>query len=336
MTFRGQRWSVDPRSHSRCRMASIQKLPNGKRRARYRDASGREHARHFDRKVDAQRWLDEVTASIVTGQYVDPNAGRITFREYAEQWRAAQVHRPNSQAHVETMLRRHAYPTFGDRPLASILPSEVQVWVRRLSDGEVGRKPLAPATVAVLHSVVSSIMKAAVRDRRIPSNPCEGTRLPRKERRQVVPPTTEQVELLADRSSRAAGTGDVRGRHRCAPGRGDGTDARPGRPRAPRGTHRTAADPGGGRAAGVRSAEDRGEPSDRPAAGRGGRGICAARRGPPAYATTSSSPSTVRRSVVRRSDIGGDRWPRPLAPSGTGLHSLRHYYASLLIRHGEV
>ena len=45
-------------------MASIQKFPNGKRRARYRDASGREHARHFDRKVDDQRWLDEVTASI--------------------------------------------------------------------------------------------------------------------------------------------------------------------------------------------------------------------------------------------------------------------------------
>ena len=81
------------------------------------------------------------------------------------------VHRPNSQAHVETMLRRHAYPTFGDRPLASIVPSEVQVWVRRLSDGGVGRKPLAPATVAVLHAVVSSIMKGAVRDR--PTDPVE-------------------------------------------------------------------------------------------------------------------------------------------------------------------
>ena len=261
-------------------MASIQKLPNGKRRARYRDASGREHARHFDRKVDAQRWLDEVTASIVTGQYVDPNAGRITFREYAEQWRAAQVHRPNSQAHVETMLRRHAYPTFGDRPLASIVPSEVQVWVRRLSDGGAGRKPLAPATVAVLHSVVSSIMKAAVRDRRIPSNPCEGTRLPRKERRQVVPPTTEQVTLLAETVPPelrglvmfVAGTGVRQGEamgltlDRVDLERRDGT-------------HRTAADPGGGRAAGVRSAEDTGELSNRSAAGRGGRGVAQARRG---------------------------------------------------------
>jgi hypothetical protein len=56
-------------------MASIQKVPNGKRRARYRDASGREHTRHRDRKVDAQRWLHEVTASIVTGLVRRPERG---------------------------------------------------------------------------------------------------------------------------------------------------------------------------------------------------------------------------------------------------------------------
>jgi hypothetical protein len=49
-------------------MASIQKRPNGSWRARYRDLDGRENARHFTRRVDAQRWLDEITTSIVTGQ----------------------------------------------------------------------------------------------------------------------------------------------------------------------------------------------------------------------------------------------------------------------------
>ena len=56
-------------------MASIKKRADGKYRARYRDGAGKEHARHFERKVDAQRWLDEVTASMVTGQYVDPRRG---------------------------------------------------------------------------------------------------------------------------------------------------------------------------------------------------------------------------------------------------------------------
>lgn len=79
-------------------MASISKQPGGRWRARYRDQAGKEHAKHFARKVDATRWLDEVTAAIVTGQYVDPNADRVTFREYAEQWRVIQAHRASSQA----------------------------------------------------------------------------------------------------------------------------------------------------------------------------------------------------------------------------------------------
>lgn len=106
-------------------MASLAKRPNGKWRARYRDAAGKQHARHFARKADAQRWLDEVTTSVVTGTYVDPGAGRALFRDYAEQWRHAQVHRPNTVVHVEGLLRRHAYPTFGDRPISSMLPSEI-------------------------------------------------------------------------------------------------------------------------------------------------------------------------------------------------------------------
>jgi hypothetical protein len=52
---------------------SIARRPNGKWRARYRDETGHEHTRHFDRKVDAQQWLDQVTATVVTGTYADPN-----------------------------------------------------------------------------------------------------------------------------------------------------------------------------------------------------------------------------------------------------------------------
>lgn len=66
-------------------MASIRKRPDGKWRARYRDADGKEHAKHFTRKIDAQGWLDDVTAAVVTGQYVDPRAGRITYRQWYQQ-----------------------------------------------------------------------------------------------------------------------------------------------------------------------------------------------------------------------------------------------------------
>jgi hypothetical protein len=48
--------------------------PDGTDRPRYRDGHGRKPPRHVEREVDAQRWLDEVTAAMVTGDYVDPAA----------------------------------------------------------------------------------------------------------------------------------------------------------------------------------------------------------------------------------------------------------------------
>ncbi|SHF97976.1 tyrosine-type recombinase/integrase [Geodermatophilus nigrescens] len=190
-------------------MASIARRPDGTHRARFCDAAGREHARHFKRKVDAQRWLDEMTAAMVTGQYVDPAAGRLTVREYAEQWRAAQVHRPSTAAHVETMLRRHVYPTLGHKRLASVLPSDVQTLVKRLS------ADLAPATVGVVHRILAAVFKAAVRDRRIVASPCEGTRLPKVHRGRIEPLSWEAVQALTDAmpdryqalATLAAGTG---------------------------------------------------------------------------------------------------------------------------------
>jgi integrase len=190
-------------------MASIAKRQDGKWRARFRGPDGRERSQHFPRKVDAQRWLDMQAASVVTGQWVAPDAGRVLFREYAEWWRESQVHRPSTAAHVETMLRRHAYPVLGDLPLSAILPGTVQAWVKRLTQA------LAPATVQVVHGLVSSIFRSAVRDRKVAANPCEGTRLPKREVRRVEPLPVEAVAALVEASPEswsamvvlAAGTG---------------------------------------------------------------------------------------------------------------------------------
>jgi len=106
-------------------VASIARRPNGKYRARYRDPSGVEHAKHVARKVDGQRWVDERTAAMVTGQYVDPTAGRVKFRPYAEDLRAAMAHGPTTRNLVERTLRRHVYPALGELPMATIRTTTV-------------------------------------------------------------------------------------------------------------------------------------------------------------------------------------------------------------------
>lgn len=317
----------------------------GKRwRARHVADDGRERTRAFDRKTDAKRWLDEQTAAVVTGQYVDPRAGRILFRDYAEHWRTIQVQRPSSAAHVETMLRRHAYPTFGDRPLSAILPSDVQAWVKGLK--------LAPATVGVVHGIVSTIFKSAIRDRRVVGNPCDGTKLPRVEQKKVVPLTTEQVfaveaampaELRA-LVTLAAGTGMRQGE--CF---GLTVDRLRFLERIVTVDRQLVTVPGHGSKLGP------------PKTKASNRTIPMPQVVVDALAAHLAEFPTVTVAGLTKTDDGSDGEPvelvftgdgRPLTrswfghrwraaaaeaklPAGTGFHQLRHFYASLLIRHGE-
>lgn len=172
-------------------MASVKKRPSGRYRARYRDPSGREHAKHFDRKVDAERWRDEATAAIVTGQYVDPKAGRVKFREFGEDWRKTMAHGPATRNLVERCLRLHVYPTLGDRPVRGIRTTTVQALVTELST------QLAPSTLKLVHGYVVAIFRAAVRDRVIASTPCDGVTLPPPRRKPAAIPPLSVLDVLA-------------------------------------------------------------------------------------------------------------------------------------------
>jgi integrase len=167
-------------------VASIKRRPDGVWRARYRDAAGKEHAKHFPRKVDAQRWLDEVTASVVTGQYVDPKAGRVTFGTWFSQWAERQVWARGTRLKAEQAL---ASTTFSDAPIKAVMPSHVQAWIKGMS------QTLAPATVKVHYNLVRSAFRAAVVDRVIAVDPTDGAKLPRERRREAAMtiPTPEQV-----------------------------------------------------------------------------------------------------------------------------------------------
>lgn len=177
-------------------MASIDRYERGGRkgwRARWRDPEGNQRTQVFDRKVDAEQHLTSVEHRKLLGDYIDPNAGRVTFQAYAEEWRVRQVHRPSTRHQVETYLRRHAYPVMGDRELRAIRKSDVQAWVTGRSE------VLAPGSVELVYRYVASIFADAVEDRLIARSPCSGIRLPRKAKVEVVPPTLEQVEAIADR-----------------------------------------------------------------------------------------------------------------------------------------
>lgn len=174
-------------------MASIDKRPDGRYRARWREyPGGPQKTQQFDRKADAVRFLDGIRGDLAHGLYIDPGAGRILFKEYAEQWRAGQVHRSSTASQAETYLRLHAYPMLGPRPIGAIRRSETQAWVKNRSG------VLAPGSVELVFRWVSTIFKSAVGDRLIASSPCIRIALPKRDDTEVVPLGVTEVAALAD------------------------------------------------------------------------------------------------------------------------------------------
>jgi integrase len=169
---------------------NIAKRANGKWRARYRDDAGNERSRHFDRKVDAQQWLDQVTSAVVTGTYADPQAGRITFSAFFGEWSARQVWAPGTV--LAMSLAARSVP-FGGKPMNQVRRSEVESWIKTMHT-----TGLAPGTIKTRYVNVRSVFRAAVKDRVIGSDPTDGVRLPRGRRADMAIsiPTPEEVGQL--------------------------------------------------------------------------------------------------------------------------------------------
>jgi integrase len=109
--------------------------------ARYRDPDGRQRAKEFMKKVDAERFLATTRADMARGDWINPADAKRLFADVAEHWRTTQVHADTTVAAVAGDLRNNILPAFGDREIGRIRHSDVQAWVRRLSER------LAPATV---------------------------------------------------------------------------------------------------------------------------------------------------------------------------------------------
>jgi integrase len=171
-------------------VASIQKRPNGRWRARYKDSEDREHARHFARKADAELWLAQVRADQLRGTYVDPRAGRVTVQQFAQAWLAAQGHRPGTRRLYERTLRLHVLPTLGQRPLDSIRRTDIQGLIT------ASAQELSPKTVENHLRLIRAVFNAAVEDQLISVSPVRKISRQPVTRSRVVPLSVGQIDAL--------------------------------------------------------------------------------------------------------------------------------------------
>ncbi|MFD0114263.1 site-specific integrase [Streptomyces sp. NBC_01280] len=165
-------------------------------RARYVAPDGSEKSKSFpDRKKrDAERWLLHIEADMSRGQYIDPGAARITFRQYAESWLDTRTSSPTSRVELGRRLRLHAYPVIGSRSVGTFRPEHIRhllaVWET---------KPGVSSSYArTIYADVRAVLSAAVDDELLVRNPCsaKSVRAPKADASRVAPWTPDQVRVV--------------------------------------------------------------------------------------------------------------------------------------------
>lgn len=331
--------SIEPTRFTRDASGKKRPARESKWVARWRSPDGRSREKVFERKVDAENHLTSVEHSKLSGSYVDPRAGKVTFRSYAEQWRATRVHRIGTVSQIDTNMRRHVYPRIGERPIGAIRRSEVQAMVKAMTVATDKQKALSPATVEIIYTWVSTIFKSAVLDRVIPSSPCREIDLPPVQEKKVLPLPIETVEALV---------GAVPDRYRALIVLGAGTGMRISEAlgltndrvdwlrrtvRVDRQLLRVTGDVPSLGPVKDKKNRPRTIPLPQTVVHALSAHVAAYGLGPQGLLYTSPRGGPVRRQTF------SDMWRAaagPLGiPKGDGYHQLRHFYASVLIRAGE-
>lgn len=151
-------------------------------RARYVDDTGKEHAKGFGRKADAQNWLNKQVSDQVTGTWVDPAMSGVTFGTMAEKWYATKGHRaPKTVAGYRSLLDTIVLPRWKDTPLREVTFEDLQAWISELATGGSVRfegRGLSASRVRQTHQLVGAVLRFAVRAKHLPSDPTKDMDLP--------------------------------------------------------------------------------------------------------------------------------------------------------------
>lgn len=158
-------------------MASLKQRPNGIWRARYRDQNGKEHTKHEKTKRAAQRWLDEQTAAIITGQWADPGAGRATWDEWVSRWSEMQVWADGTATSARTAVESVPWRS---KAIRDVKHGDVQTWVTKESE-----RGLAASTIRTRLNYVQMAFRAAVDNQVISRNPASRVKTPRIRKREA-------------------------------------------------------------------------------------------------------------------------------------------------------
>jgi integrase len=180
---------------SKRRFGRVRRLPSGRWQARYPgpDGADRPAPQTFGSKGDAEVWLTLKEAEIRRGDWLDPEAGKVRFGDYATSWVNDHVLKPRTVELYQGLLKNHLAPTFGNVDLGDIREADIPRWRKKCLDtGRRQARSFGPVTVAKAYRMLHAIMNTAVEDGLIRRNPCriKGAGQEYSQERPVIPVNT--------------------------------------------------------------------------------------------------------------------------------------------------
>lgn len=134
----------------------------------------------YPNKTAAKNAMKISEGEKLTGQALVPRGGQTLLSDWIAIWWPVYMPslKPGSVSAAERINRRYILPLLGELALDELNNITIQGWVAELLEGWPEQIALAPKTCRNAHGQLHTILKEAVAQRLIRSNPCEGTRLP--------------------------------------------------------------------------------------------------------------------------------------------------------------
>lgn len=158
-------WTTEQKRRRKAGTLPPAEKPKGKWQATVRHPSGKRWSKSDTLRTVVKAWADDQEAAMRRGEFIDPNAGKLTLDDWWVKW--------NKTRRVETATmdknlswwRNHIQPAFGHWPLSSIQSWDLEEWVSDLS-GRAGAE-----TVASSLRLLSQLLAAAGKHRLLSTNP---------------------------------------------------------------------------------------------------------------------------------------------------------------------
>ena len=144
---------------------TVDRLPSGRFRARYRGPDGR-HAKIFSSKADAWARLATQQTDLLRRSWRAPSASRRTVGQYAEDYLARNDLRASTRVLYAGLWRHHLAELWADVPVDELTPAAVRSWHAKAS------RTTGPTALAQSYRLPRAILNVAVADEAIASNPC--------------------------------------------------------------------------------------------------------------------------------------------------------------------